>query len=290
MDPRRVVAGRRFARWWCCRAGRPSCPPLPGAAGRAAARPRVPARLAGHRRPRARENDGRSRRKLRQRPDRGRDRPLVRDEWARTADDVLWRRTKCGLAMPAAARARVAAYVADAVAPPTRARPRDRNPGVGADASAVRDARCRAARGARRAHRHRRYADHARPPHRDGLCGARAVARRGQARDPDHRPPGGLVRPHRADVAGGRGGRRERRLLHALRCAPRAGCSGALSPTTRRARRIARGSRRSASASSRRCPDARSRPTSPIARPTSPSTSARTCRRCRARRSIASSR
>jgi D-erythritol 1-phosphate dehydrogenase len=40
----------------------------------------------------------------------------VRDEWARTADDVLWRRTKCGLGMPAAARARVAAYVATAVA------------------------------------------------------------------------------------------------------------------------------------------------------------------------------
>jgi glycerol-3-phosphate dehydrogenase len=40
----------------------------------------------------------------------------VRDEWARTADDVLWRRTKCGLAMPAAARARVAAYVASALA------------------------------------------------------------------------------------------------------------------------------------------------------------------------------
>ena len=40
----------------------------------------------------------------------------VRDEWARTADDVLWRRTKCGLAMPAGARARVAACVAKAVA------------------------------------------------------------------------------------------------------------------------------------------------------------------------------
>jgi glycerol-3-phosphate dehydrogenase len=41
---------------------------------------------------------------------------LVREEWARTGDDVLWRRTKCGLAMPEADRERVAAYVARAVA------------------------------------------------------------------------------------------------------------------------------------------------------------------------------
>jgi D-erythritol 1-phosphate dehydrogenase len=41
---------------------------------------------------------------------------LVREEWARTGDDVLWRRTKCGLAMSAADRARVAAFVARAVA------------------------------------------------------------------------------------------------------------------------------------------------------------------------------
>ena len=60
----------------------------------------------------------------------------VRDEWARTADDVLWRRTKCGLAMPAAARARVAAYVANAWRPPTRARRLTADAGVGADAPA----------------------------------------------------------------------------------------------------------------------------------------------------------
>ena len=41
---------------------------------------------------------------------------LVREEWARTGDDVLWRRTKCGLAMPEADRERVAAFVARAVA------------------------------------------------------------------------------------------------------------------------------------------------------------------------------
>jgi len=39
---------------------------------------------------------------------------LIHDEWARTADDVLWRRTKCGLGMPEATRARVAAFVAAA--------------------------------------------------------------------------------------------------------------------------------------------------------------------------------
>jgi len=37
---------------------------------------------------------------------------LVDEEWARTGDDVLWRRTKCGLGMPQADRERVAAYVA----------------------------------------------------------------------------------------------------------------------------------------------------------------------------------
>jgi glycerol-3-phosphate dehydrogenase len=37
---------------------------------------------------------------------------LVDEEWARTGDDVLWRRTKCGLGMPQANRDRVAAYVA----------------------------------------------------------------------------------------------------------------------------------------------------------------------------------
>ena len=36
---------------------------------------------------------------------------LVDDEWARDADDVLWRRTKCGLPMSAAERERVAAYM-----------------------------------------------------------------------------------------------------------------------------------------------------------------------------------
>jgi glycerol-3-phosphate dehydrogenase len=41
---------------------------------------------------------------------------FVREEWARTADDVLWRRTKCGLGMPLAARERVAICVAESVA------------------------------------------------------------------------------------------------------------------------------------------------------------------------------
>ncbi|HSU44839.1 MAG TPA: glycerol-3-phosphate dehydrogenase [Casimicrobiaceae bacterium] len=36
---------------------------------------------------------------------------LQRDEWAATADDVLWRRTKCGLAMTGEARARVAGFL-----------------------------------------------------------------------------------------------------------------------------------------------------------------------------------
>jgi glycerol-3-phosphate dehydrogenase len=36
---------------------------------------------------------------------------LVREEWARSADDVLWRRTKCGLPMTKAQQGAVAAYL-----------------------------------------------------------------------------------------------------------------------------------------------------------------------------------
>ena len=83
---------------------------------------------------------------------------------------------------------------------------------------------------------------------RGGLRGAGAAARRGQARDPDHRPAGRLVRPHRAHVAGRRRRRRERRVLVALR--PR---RAQARPALRRRRRdatraTARGWRRSASA------------------------------------------
>ena len=41
---------------------------------------------------------------------------LIATEWARTADDVLWRRTKCGLHMSAEERKRVAEYLANAPA------------------------------------------------------------------------------------------------------------------------------------------------------------------------------
>ncbi len=41
---------------------------------------------------------------------------FVREEWARSADDVLWRRSKCGLGMTDAQCARVAACVAETVA------------------------------------------------------------------------------------------------------------------------------------------------------------------------------
>ncbi len=39
---------------------------------------------------------------------------LMAEEWATTADDVLWRRTKCGLPMTRAQRAAVADYMAGA--------------------------------------------------------------------------------------------------------------------------------------------------------------------------------
>ncbi len=36
---------------------------------------------------------------------------LLAEEWATTADDVLWRRTKCGLPMTQPQRDAVAAYI-----------------------------------------------------------------------------------------------------------------------------------------------------------------------------------
>jgi glycerol-3-phosphate dehydrogenase len=38
---------------------------------------------------------------------------LVRNEWAREAEDVLWRRTKCGLHMTTAEKTRVRAWLAE---------------------------------------------------------------------------------------------------------------------------------------------------------------------------------
>jgi glycerol-3-phosphate dehydrogenase len=36
---------------------------------------------------------------------------FLAEEWAQTADDILWRRTKCGLHMTEAERASVATYL-----------------------------------------------------------------------------------------------------------------------------------------------------------------------------------
>jgi glycerol-3-phosphate dehydrogenase len=41
---------------------------------------------------------------------------MVTDEWAVTAEDVLWRRSKCGLMMSGPERDRVAAYLAEQAA------------------------------------------------------------------------------------------------------------------------------------------------------------------------------
>ena len=43
---------------------------------------------------------------------------LTREEWASSGDDVLWRRTKCGIGMTETQRERVAEYVAQAVSAP----------------------------------------------------------------------------------------------------------------------------------------------------------------------------
>ena len=92
------------------------------------------------------------------------------------------------------------------------------------------------------------------------------------------------MRPHRAHVAGGRGGRRERRVLLPLRRDGRLRASAFSDDDATRARQARAPGGDRARASSPRCPAARWPPTSPTARPTSRSTSARTCRRCRSTR------
>ena len=70
---------------------------------------------------------------------------FVREEWARSADDVLWRRTKCGLGMTDAQSARVwrpASRERVAATGVTRCR-------AGVDAAARGDARCDARRAIR---------------------------------------------------------------------------------------------------------------------------------------------
>ena len=141
-----------------------------------------------------------------------------------------------------------------------------------------------AARAARRASRpvrssrHRRHAHHprqARP--RKPMARWSAAARR-QESDSRDRPPGGMVRSPRADVAGRRGGRRERRILFLVR---RRQAAKALHRRRVHARQAAARAAEAREIDSPAGPGrARSPPTSRTARPTSQSTIARMCRRC----------
>ena len=123
---------------------------------------------------------------------------------------------------------------------------------------------------------------------RRGLRRARAAAARRAARRAGDRAARRLVRSHRAHVAGGRGGRRERRVLFLPR---RRAAAAALSQDEATPRRKARAPAGDRGAHPRRgARAARSPRTSPTARPTWRSTTARTCRRCRSKRRSASPR
>ena len=180
----------------------------------------------------------------------------------RTADDVLWRRTKCGLHVERRSSA--------PRSPPTCAHARSRRYRVSAarDAAARRDAGCdaRAAMRGVLADIDDTLSTHGRITAR-GVRGAGAAARRGAAGHPDHRAPGGLVRPHRAHVAGRRGGRRERRVLHAPRRARGTGSRERFVVDDADAPREPRAACRDRRAHpARGARAARSPPTSPIAR------------------------
>ena len=197
------------------------------------------------------------------------------DEWAATAEDVLWRRTKCGLHMDAAREMR------------GRRRRRWRE-AAGRSLSRVSAVDRRAIRGV--------LTDIDDTLTTDGRLLPEAYAALERLR-----AAGLLVIPVTGRPAGW--------CDHIARMWPVdavVGENGAFwfrhDAKARQAREALRGERRGAAQRARaagcdrrahpraRCPAARSPPTSPIARPTSRSTSARTCRRCRARRWRASSR
>ena len=51
---------------------------------------------------------------------------LVENEWAQTADDVLWRRSKLGLSASAEERTAIAQFIASLSAPAVKNEPGDR--------------------------------------------------------------------------------------------------------------------------------------------------------------------
>ena len=242
-----------------------------GAPGRAAARPRAPARHARAGDPGRREDAGRSGRGLRSRAHRARDRLPRATRNGRAAAT-----TCCGGGPSAASACREAER--DRVAAVRRAGSRTSRVTLRSPLATMPGRR--APRDPRRAHRHRRHAVDARPTDRRGVRRDGAAARRRQARHPDHRPARRLVRSHRADVAGRRGRRRERRVLHALR---RRGAQARAALRRRRAdaaRPSRRGSRPSRDRILARGAGLRARVRPALSRDaTSRSISARTCRR-----------
>ena len=216
---------------------------------------------------------------------------LMREEWARTAEDVLWRRTKCGLGMARSDCERVAAYMANAVVTAHSA------PVVMNDSAAANTMRALTtmSKGTRRAIRgvltdlddtistHGRVKSGA----YDALERLRAA---GKLVIPITGRPAGwcdhIARMWPVDAVVGENGafymhydQRAHKLVRRFvvgRC--------------RRGERTGRALDAIGQQILAAVPGARSPPTSTIAKPTSRSTIARTCRRCRAARSIASSR
>ena len=205
-------------------------------------------------------------------------------EWARNADDVLVAADQVRARAATRARARGSR-------PKSRKRSRQRgDEGDGGHAAAGRDAPGRAPFDSRRVHRHRRHAVDPWHADRRSLRRDGAAARRGEAGDPDHGSTGRLVRPHRPDVAGRRGRRRERSVVHA----PRRGHAQARPAIRRRRGNAPRepcAARRDRRRDHRRRPRLRARVRPALPRERSRDRFSRgRGRRCRASRSTGSSR
>jgi len=112
LDPYRSPARRRSARAQLPRPP-PRLPPAASAAAEDLAGARAaPARLARRGDHRRRRGRARPRPQLRRRLYEREVDYLVKNEWAREADDVLWRRTKCGLHMSTSEKTAVHDYLA----------------------------------------------------------------------------------------------------------------------------------------------------------------------------------
>ena len=238
----------------------------------------APARARDRRGSRRRPRAGRPRRVVRRRLTAREIDYLVEREWAREPDDVLWRRTKCGLHMSAAERERVgeSCRLRHEASVHARRWARPRSPDSAMTARRIASRRRSAACSPTSTTRSRRAGELTAEAYA-ALERLRDAGLSSSCRSPAG-PPAGATTSRACGRSTASSARTARSTCATTRAA--ASCCSASrddEPTRRRQSRAARRHRRAHPARGAR--QRRSPPTSPTARPTSRSTSARTCRR-----------